>query len=285
MFVQSNLLPDLLPYYQNQLKGVYSKTEVKSLFYWICENKHQLNRHEVLLSTLRLSESELLMHRQVVKRLLKHEPIQHILGETIFYGLNIQCDSSALIPRPETEELVDLIVKNMSGNETVLDVGTGTACIPLSIKHQHPKSRVYAIDVSEKALELAKKNSQNLQLDIHFLLADILLSELSELPPFDIIVSNPPYVLESDKKEMQANVLDYDPHLALFVPDENPLKFYKRIADVAQNKLKSGGELYFEIHEKFGDATRNMLAEKGFQSIKIIKDLQGKERMISAINA
>ena len=190
-------------------------------------------------------------------------------------------NSDVLIPRPETEELVDLILSESKNEKlNILDIGTGTGCIPISLKYSLSNATVTSIDVSTGALETAKKNSCLNNVDILFLEKDILIADLSNLPQQDIIVSNPPYVLESDKKIMSQNVLEFDPHLALFVDDSTPLLFYKRITELAKSKLNIGGKLYFEIHENFGSETENLLIENGFKNIKIVKDMQGKDRMV-----
>ena len=281
MFVNSNKLIDLLPYYMDKLKDVYPKSEIENIFYMVCDYKHDLKKIELKYSNSLLSESELLAHRSIVKRLQTHEPIQHIIGEVEFYGLPFYVNSDVLIPRPETEELVDLILSESKNEKlNILDIGTGTGCIPISLKYSLSNATVTSIDVSTGALETAKKNSCLNNVDILFLEKDILIADLSNLPQQDIIVSNPPYVLESDKKIMSQNVLEFDPHLALFVDDSTPLLFYKRITELAKSKLNIGGKLYFEIHENFGSETENLLIENGFKNIKIVKDMQGKDRMV-----
>jgi len=281
MFVNTNNLIDLLPYYKSKLEAIYDSNEIENIFYLICDYKHNLNRLDVKLSNTKLSESELLMHRSYVKRLLTHEPVQHIIGETEFYGLPFLVNPAVLIPRPETEELVELILTNTKNSPLdILDIGTGTGCIPIALKTNLPLAEVYAIDISEKALETAIKNAELNRVNIHFHQKNILTEDLTDLPKFDIIISNPPYVLESDKLKMSKNVLDFDPELALFVEDDTPLLFYKRITTLAVEKLNPNGLLFFEIHENFGKETKQVLIDYGFTNINIVKDMQGRDRIV-----
>ena len=284
MFVTTNNLIDLLPYYKSKLVDSYDDNEIENIFYLICDYKHNLSRLDVKISNTKLSESELLMHRAFAKRLQTNEPIQHIIGETEFYGLPFCVNSNVLIPRPETEELIDLILTQTKNSLLyILDIGTGTGCIPITLKSNLPLTHISAIDVSEKALENATKNANLNKVEINFFKKDILTEDLSDLPQFDMIISNPPYVLESDKLKMSKNVLDFDPELALFVEDTNPLLFYKRITTLAVKKLNQNGRLFFEIHENFGNQTKQLLIDAGFTSITIVKDMQGKDRMVWGI--
>jgi release factor glutamine methyltransferase len=281
MFVTTNNLVDLLPYYKTKLEGIYDSSEIENIFYLICDYKHGLSRIDIKISNTQLSESELLLHRSFVKRLITNEPVQHIIGETEFFGLPFIVNPNVLIPRPETEELIDLVLSTTKNSElTILDIGTGTGCIPITLKSNLPSTNVFAIDVSEEALETAIKNSTLNNVNINFIHKNILTEDLNDLPLFDIIISNPPYVLESDKLKMSKNVLDFDPELALFVADDNPLLFYKRITTLAVEKLNQNGQLFFEIHENFGEATKQLLIDAGFTKTKIVKDMQGKDRIV-----
>jgi release factor glutamine methyltransferase len=281
MFVTTNNLIDLLPYYKTKLVDIYEDNEIENIFYVICDYKHNLSRIDVKISNTLLSESELLMHRACIKRLLTNEPIQHIIGETEFYGLPFLVNQDVLIPRPETEELIDFILSTTKNSAfTILDIGTGTGCIPITLKSNLPLTKVSAIDISEKALETAIKNARLNKVNVNFSHKDILTNNLTDLPQFDIIISNPPYVLESDKLKMNKNVLDFDPELALFVADENPLLFYKRITTLAVEKLNKNGRLFFEIHENFGKETKQLLINAGFTNVNIINDMQGKNRIV-----
>ena len=284
MFVKSNKLVDLLPYYKDKLIDLYPVSEIENIFYIVCDYKHDLKKISISISDNHLSESELLMHRSIIKRLLTHEPIQHIIGEVEFYGLPFHVNSTVLVPRPETEELVDLIIQEAHHkNLHILDIGTGSGCIPICLKNNLPSSTITGIDVSKEAIEVANENSELNKLEVSFLKKNILTSDLSDLPQQDIIVSNPPYVLESDKKQMSKNVLDFDPHLALFVDDTTPLLFYKRITELAKEKLKSNGMLFFEIHENFAKETEQLLIDNGFTHVKTVQDMQGKDRMVWGI--
>jgi len=219
--------------------------------------------------------------------LKEYKPIQYILGETEFFGLNFSVNQSVLIPRPETEELVELILKNHSGeNLKILDIGTGSGCIAISLAKNMPSAKVYAIDISEDALSVAKENATRNQVEIQFFQQDIL----AELPDnifnekLDIIVSNPPYITPIEKYSIHDNVLKYEPHTALFVPQNNPLLFYERIADIGHSLLNKSGFLYFEINALYGKEICQMLQTKGYSNIKLYQDISGKNRMIEAIS-
>lgn len=283
MFVPSNQLVDLLPYFKKKLSEVYEEREIENIFYWICEDKYQLSKFEVKHAEKRLSESELLAFRSFVKRLEKSEPIQYILGQTEFWSLPIFVNEHTLIPRPETEELVSLITNDLKPNLKVLDIGTGSGCIPIALKKENDTLDVFGLDVSEKALETAEKSAELNKTEVTFIHKDILKESLEDLPSLDIIVSNPPYVLESDKLKMADNVLKYEPHLALFVEDYEPLLFYCRIAELATTKLNVNGKLFFEIHENYGEETKKMLEALNYTDISVLKDMQGKDRMVRAI--
>jgi release factor glutamine methyltransferase len=232
---------------------------------------------------LRLSESELLTLHFAVKELLKNKPIQYVLGETEFCGMKFFVEEGVLIPRPETEEMVrQLAVGHWPLAAKILDIGTGSGCIAISLAKLLKDSVVTAVDVSEKALEIAKKNAAENDADVRFVLDDILNPKNPELidNQYDIIVSNPPYVCESEKSEMRANVLDYEPSSALFVSDSDPLIFYRKILEFAQKTLKPNGEIWFEINEKLGQEMQNLCLEKGFKNVEIIKDFRGKDRIL-----
>lgn len=267
-------------YFLDKLQDAFSKREIELFTNYCLEFRFSLKRSDVILNSRRFSESELLWFRSVVKRLLQNEPIQYILGKVFFYGKEYQVTSDVLIPRPETEELVDLIIKDMPTG-LLVDIGTGSGVIPISIKSSCPAITATAVDVSEKAVSIARINANQHSCEVQFIILDILQSDLPEMA-YDVIVSNPPYVLESDKTDMKANVLLYEPDIALFVPDQTPLVFYERIIQLA-DKLKVGGRLYFEIHENFGQEILSMITAAKFNSAIIIKDLQGKDRFIKAV--
>lgn len=221
----------------------------------------------------------------VVARLLRHEPIQYIFGETHFYGLTLKVTPDVLIPRPETEELVDIIVADNSGRSdlAVMDMCTGSGCIAVALARNLPFSAVTAVDISEKALAVAKENAVLTKTKIDFIKADVLSLKPTGCPKFDIIVSNPPYIAESEKADMDPNVLDHEPPLALFVPDSDPLKFYRAISRYAGKALHPGGYLYFEINPLFSSELVSMLKSDGWDNIDLLPDMQKKMRFIRAI--
>ncbi len=215
-----------------------------------------------------------------ISRLKNYEPIQYILEETEFFGLPFYVNKNVLIPRPETEELLELIInENLQEGLSVLDIGTGSGCIAISLARYLRKADISAWEISPLALEVAILNSKKNNVNINFKKTDVL-GEYPSDKRFDIIVSNPPYILEKEKQDMDANVLDYEPHTALFVPDDKSLIFYERIADIALQILKPNGKLYFEINRAKGQETIDMLKKKGFLNIELHKDLSGNDRMV-----
>ena len=228
--------------------------------------------------------SEYMIERvnEIVGRLLCGEPLQYVLGEARFYGMDLKVDGSVLIPRPETAELVDLIVRENPGDDLdVLDVGTGSGAIAIALSRNLRFPHVVAIDISEEALKVAEENARCLHAGISFLQRDVFTYE-PEPDSFNIIVSNPPYIAESEKKDMEEHVLGHEPHLALFVPDSNPLLYYSRIATIAKDALRPGGRLYFEINPLFAAQLRKMLESEGFEDVEIINDSYGRKRFAKA---
>lgn len=286
MFVQENSLKAIKEYFFNSLLELYPEREVDSFFYLLSEHFLDLSRIQTRQSLSRkLSESELLKFHYALKKLKNFVPIQQLTGSQFFYNHTFLVSPDTLIPRPETEELVDLIVKNNTEFDgRILDIGTGTGAIAISLNLALPNSSVKAFDVSKPALEVAQKNNLLLNSSVEFLLEDILHPTYNGVP-FDIVVSNPPYVLDKEKSQLEKNVLEYEPHLALFVEDEEPLLFYKAIAVFCKSNLVKGGKLFVEINEKFGNETSELFSSHGFDSVQIIKDLNGKERMVSAIKS
>ncbi|GHT08548.1 release factor glutamine methyltransferase [Bacteroidia bacterium] len=237
-----------------------------------------------------LSANEVAEIEKIVGELKKNRPIQYILGETEFYGLKLAVDENVLIPRPETEELVDLILqgrKERGAGSRILDIATGSGCIAIALAKKMPDAAVYALDISEKALEVARQNAATNHVNVHFFQQDVLSSApyTPHLTPcsFDTIVSNPPYIPLSEKGDMHANVLDYEPHEALFVPENEPLLFYERIADISRNLFCPYGQLFFEINARFGEEIVQMLCEKGYSDIQIIQDISKQNRFIQAL--
>ncbi len=270
--------------FQAELSTFYDELEVESFFYIILNQFHNLKRIDLALQPeLSMKSSELERWENVVVDLKLQKPIQYILGETEFYGLRFLVDASVLIPRPETEELVRLIVESRKSKVeslTILDIGTGSGCIAISLAKNVPNASVFALDVSEAALARAKKNAEINEASVTFIGKNIL--EIDDLEQqFDIIVSNPPYVRMLEKAEIKTNVLDFEPHLALFVQDDDALLFYRKIAQLAKKNLVENGKLYFEINQYLGEETTALLAELGFNNIKLHKDIYECDRMIS----
>jgi len=269
---------NIIPYFIKQLSGIANEREIISWAYLSIEHCLGYNRSDCIIH----SEQEitsLIANRlkQITTDLKTNKPIQYILGETDFYGLKLKVNEHTLIPRPETEELVDWVLKQEFSS--ALDIGTGSGCIPIALA-KHTNASIMAIDVSENALEVAKENAILNTVKVKFILQDILQSE--SLPKVDLIVSNPPYVLDNEKVKMQKNVLDFEPDLALFVANNNPLIFYKKIAQLAFESLNENGKLFFEINEQFGADTIAMLTEIGFVNIALKKDINDKDRMVKA---
>lgn len=271
-----------IQYIEKELAGLYPKTEIKAFVRLILEHVFGLSYTDQVLQR-RKKADELLRKSvvEVVERLKAFEPIQYILGETEFFGMKLKVNPVVLIPRPETEELISWILEQRTeGNPTVLDVGTGSGCIALALKKSFKGAEVWAVDFSQQALQIARENGRKNSLDVNFFQADILSWENYEWRNFSLIVSNPPYVRESEKGVMSDNVLKYEPETALFVPDSDPLLFYRRIAEFAQRHLEENGWLYFEINEAFGNETHRLLENAGFCSVETKHDLSGKARMI-----
>lgn len=270
---------------RKELAGIYSAGEIESFIFLIFERLKGYTRTQFLLAREEtLSPEEMLLIGQIVARLKNHEPIQYILGETEFYGLPFYSVPGVLIPRPETEELVQWIIQeNQLAAPAILDIGTGTGCIAISLAKNIPHATVLACDVSPICVETARRNARMNLANCTVIEYDILNNSPEyTFPELNVIVSNPPYVREAEKSVMEKNVLEFEPALALFVTDDEPLLFYKHIADFAIVHLKPGGRLYFEINEAFGNACSEMLREKGFSGIKLKKDINGKDRMIGA---
>ena len=271
------------------LQATYPEGEAKALARWVMEERFGLSLADLMMDKDNdLSALQLQDLQNITERLLRKEPIQYVLGQTQFCGLTLHVGPGVLIPRPETGELVEWICGEWPAGEraqrTVLDIGTGSGCIALALAHAG--FRVEACDVSPEALAVARMNADSLQLDVRFFLKDILQDESGDMagePSFDIIVSNPPYICRDEAAEMEANVLDHEPHLALFVPDEDPLLFYRHIARFANRQLRTGGSLFLEINRAYGEETCKMLGDNGFKDIELRKDQFGNPRMVRAV--
>jgi len=281
----------------HELSPIYDVGEAESFFYLILEEKQKLKRIDLALNTdLTFSDEEILIWNSILEQLKKEIPIQYILGKTSFYGLEFEVNENVLIPRPETEELVEWIIQSQKREEgsrkiKILDIGTGSGCIAIALAKNIPNAQVFAIDVSEEALTTAQKNATLNQVEVIFIRTDILkTNDLEKLPSsifhlptkFDIIVSNPPYVRELEKQEIKKNVLDNEPHLALFVEDNDALIFYRKIAELAQKSLSPNGQLYYEINQYLGKEMINLLQSMDFKNIELRKDIYGNDRMIKS---
>lgn len=284
MKVKSNKVKDIKDYYHKELVKTYPRQEAMSLLDIIFEDLLQITKMDIMLNPeIRISESELLKVHFACKELLKNKPVQYIVGKTNFYGLDLIVDKNVLIPRPETEELVEWVLKEIDTNTeiSILDIGTGSGAIALALKSNLKTANVWACEISCGALKTAEINATNNALDIQFLEADILeKANWAKFQVFDCIVSNPPYVTQTDKSAMQSNVLDYEPHQALFVPDEDPLKFYRGILNFCVSHLKDNGQIFFEINENFGTEMEQLLREYKYNDIILRKDLFNRIRMI-----
>jgi len=281
--------------FYEQLFPLFPEMEVESFFYLLTESYLEKTRIQLALEPdFELNSTQLQQFEKALQRLLQQEPIQYILGDTEFFGYPFQVNQHTLIPRPETEELVAWIIedvknknqensqhKPLNSNITILDIGTGSGCIPISLAKELPQAKVSSIDVSEEALQVARRNSTLNKVAVNFIQQDILKAEC--LPEkYDVIVSNPPYVRELEKEQMHQNVLDFEPELALFVENDDPLIFYRKIAKLAKNALTENGKLYFEINEYLPEEMVSLLEEIGYQDIELKKDIFGKFRMCKA---
>ena len=279
------LLKEIKDIYHKELDENYPKEEVDSMFYLMIE--HFLGLEQFILAIdpgIVITKEEEQYMFEGLSKLKKEQPIQYVLGETTFMDFKIMVNESVLIPRPETEELVNWVledIENLDDNLKIIDIGTGSGCIAISLSKLKPNIRATAMDISKSALEVAKKNALENDVDIEFIQADILkIPSLKE--NYDIIVSNPPYVREMEKDKMHNNVLKNEPYLALFVPDEDPLLFYRPLAKLAKNCLTPKGVLYMEINQYLGKEVKEVLEESGFAEIELRKDIFGNDRMIKA---
>lgn len=272
-------------FFIESLATIYDVLEAEIFFYLVLENKNNLKRIDLALQRdLTFTGFEINIWNEILEQLRAQIPIQYILGSTHFYDMVFDVNKNVLIPRPETEELIDWIIKcnsNCSGLK-VLDIGTGSGCIAIALAKNLSNSAVFAIDVSKKALATAELNAKKNEVNVTFMEKNILNTSDLEMQ-FDIIVSNPPYVRNLEKGNMQKNVLENEPHLALFVDDEDPLVFYCKIADLAKRSLSKNGQLYFEINQYLGDDMIFLLQNKGFKNVALRRDIYGSHRMIKAI--
>lgn len=278
-------LPEIKELFLERLGGLYPDTEIESFFYLILEHRLGMRRIDLALRPETRVQPQLRDElNTMLVDLARHRPIQYILGQTEFAGMTFRVDESVLIPRPETEELVNWVleVARHKSSPRILDIGTGSGCIPITLAVNLPNAEVQALDISATALETARKNAERLKAEVKFFQHDILGPADLE-GGYDIMVSNPPYVRRSEKELMRDNVLKHEPAIALFVDNEDPLLFYRRIAEHAVRSLKSGGHVFFEINEALAENTAELLRMGPFANIQIREDIYGKERMISAV--
>jgi release factor glutamine methyltransferase len=286
MFVSDNSLKSAKHYFDDRLQSHFSTSELKSMWTQIiCKRLNWTSSDLLLNQNERLSESDLLYVRRFVKGLLAKEPFQYIIGETEFYGLTILCDSRALIPRPETEELVQWVIESVKEPKRIVDLCSGTGCISLALKSRFPTAHVQAIDFSDEALKLSEENAKKLKLDIEIIHENVLdfsHAFISKNANFDVIVSNPPYIPNKEKSMLSKHVIEHEPAMALFVEDSDPIIFYKEIIKYAEMNLQRGGLLFFELHESYGNEVLEFIQLFDFEEIEIRPDLQGKSRMMKA---
>jgi release factor glutamine methyltransferase len=277
-------------FYLEKLQTIYALDEALAITNQVFEEVLLVKPHQIKMLNKPLSDGEEANLMDIVNRLLKHEPMQYILGNAWFYGNKFIVTPDTLIPRSETEELVELILNTVanqqglaSSNPKIIDIGTGSGCIAITLKLNLPHAHVWALDKSAGALAIAKQNAKELNAEIQFIEDDILnINQTETAQVFDIIVSNPPYILENEQENMSENVLAFEPHQALFIANHKPLLFYEAIANYALKYLKNNGYLFFEINQQFGNQTVNMLQEKGFLNIQLLQDINQNDRMILA---
>ncbi|HKK39007.1 MAG TPA: peptide chain release factor N(5)-glutamine methyltransferase [Cryomorphaceae bacterium] len=278
-------IADLKLKFREELNLFYPREEIDHFFTMTVNEFLGYSRAQI---QIRLGETvndaKVAMMDAVLKGLQVYEPIQYLLGHTEFYGLRFEVNPHVLIPRPETEELIRWITdESKNSAQSILDLGTGSGCIAICLRKAMPHASVFGIDKSIKALNLAQRNAEINKVGVEFFAFDILKQESLGFMRFDLMVSNPPYVTVKDKSKMARNVLDYEPHQALFVPEDDPLIFYRKIVDLADGHLNKGGKIFFEINESFGAEIRSLLMDRGFSSVQLKKDLNGRIRMAKAI--
>jgi protein-(glutamine-N5) methyltransferase, release factor-specific len=284
MVVKIQTIKDIKLYLGEELNGLYPETEIIA-FTNLIKTKFRFTKLQMFsFPESPVTGKQAAEIARICMELKTGKPIQYIIGETSFYNCTIKVNSSTLIPRPETEELVDLIIKENRGfTGSLLDVGTGSGAIAIALAVNMPGSAVTGTDISDSALDIARENAALNKASVTFTRSDMLNSDTVILPGTDIIVSNPPYVRESEKSRMEKNVLDFEPHSALFVPDAEPLQFYEAILEIAQRILVIHGKIYFEINEALGKEMSDMLASEGYSEIRVINDINGKERFVTGI--
>lgn len=285
MYFYPMKLHHLLTRYQDKLSHLYDHDESQQIFLLVLQHLMNYKRSDFILRKNESADEQLLLKfNKILEELKSAKPVQYVLGKADFYGLTFKVNPSVLIPRPETEELVDWILREVDVNKVVkiLDVGTGSGCIAIALAKHLPQANIVAIDIAEDSLQTARVNALMNEVKVEFIHESILaISQLSNMK-FEVIVSNPPYITQDEKEQMHQNVLAHEPHRALFVENSNPLLFYQAISDYAFEHLLPNGKLFFEINEYFAEETQMILKEKGFQTVRLEKDMQGKNRMVIA---
>lgn len=276
--------------FNQELNNIYDSNETESIFLMLIDHYLNLKRSDLSFNkSLSLNERDLRPLDLAINRLKEGMPVQYVIGETYFYGLKFRVNPSVLIPRPETEELVKWVIDSVKqmGSEFeqpeekhLLDIGTGSGCIAISLKNNLKDYIVSGLDISDESINTAKENARLNEVEINWMVTDILLADPDIQQQYSLIISNPPYIKMNEKDDMHTNVLEYEPHHALFVSNENPLIFYNAIADFSKKHLTNQGLLFFEINEYLGNQTIQLLKDKGFINIQLRKDMQGKDRMI-----
>lgn len=293
MEIHSNLLSDVVAFYKKELAAIYTESELQNITNWIFEKQLKLTSSQTILNpSFRVNQSDLIILEQMCYKLKAHKPIQYVLGEAEFYHLKFKVNQNVLIPRPETEELVDMVIKKFKTSTqtlNILDISTGSGCIPISIKKNISAANVYGLDVSIAALEIAGHNAVANKVDVNLFKADVLAENVAEIilnqtknQKIDVLISNPPYVLQSEKDGLEPRVKNYEPHLALFVADNDPILFYRKIAQLAKNILTTNGNLYFECHTLYAEAVYQLLTEMKFNEVNLLKDMAGMTRFVIA---
>lgn len=293
MQIPSNSLYSVINFYKKELAHIYTESELQNIIRWVIKKQLNISNAVTTNQDFKINESDLIPLEKMCLELKANKPIQYVLGEAEFYRLKFKVNEGVLIPRPETEELVERLINNIKSMSSqtgisILDIGTGSGCIPVSIKKNIPEAIVYALDISDEALETAKYNAVQNNADVNFFKADVLHAEVNSIlsetngEKFDVIVSNPPYVLSSEKETLHERVSTYEPHLALFVDDTDPILFYRKIAELAQQLLKKGGKIYFECHANYTHLVQQFLIFKGFTNVCIYPDMAGLARFSEA---
>lgn len=271
-------------YITEALSSIYEEREIKSLIFIICKDLLQQSELDIYLrKDIHLSPALQKIMEESVERLKNHEPIQYVCGKTEFCGLTFEVTPDVLIPRPETEELVEMVCTQQKdkSNLQILDIGTGSGCIAISLKHRLKNAEVKAWDISPKAIEVARRNAQMLKTEVHFEQHDVF-ADLPKGIRLDVIVSNPPYIAEHEREQMEANVLEWEPDGALFVPDSDPLRFYRRIAETGCELLSDKGKIYVEINQAYGPETVALFRELGYTHVELFNDLYHNNRIVTA---